>query len=553
MLQRLVIKNFALIKSAELQLANGLTVFTGETGAGKSMLIDALSLAVGARGGVGFIQEGAKSATIEATFELPSKHPSLNLADDMGLDTEDNTLIMRRQVNADGKTRCFVNGLNITQGQMSELGELLVDIHGQRDQQLLLKSQYHATLLDGFSGKPQTLTAVTNAHTKWHDLHNQLTSLQDKATSREKEIDLLQAYVTELDTLAPKAGEEEELSAERQRLMQGEKIQTALDDARVIIDSTSASTQFGKAERMLHAYTDTFPEVAELVNQLAEAATLAADAESSIDALASSLEADPEQLAHTDERLHQLRSLARKHNCLCDDLPEKHQELQNTLETLQNLDVNMAELEAKTAAAWADFAQACDALTKQREVTAGKLAKAVEDVLSTLKMPDMRFEARLEPLPESGWNANGKERVAFYVRTNPGTPYAPLEKAASGGEVSRLMLALKVVFFANMPSQTLVFDEIDTGVGGAVADAMGLCLSKLGGQHQVFAITHLPQVAAKGQAHMQIQKQAEENSTQTQVVPLVADARRDEIARMLSGADLTDAAKEAANSLLATG
>lgn len=553
MLQRLVIKNFALIKSAELQLADGLTVFTGETGAGKSMLIDALSLAVGARGGAGFIQEGAKSATIEATFELPPQHPSLTLAEDFGLDTEENQLIMRRQVNADGKTRCFANGLNITQGQMSELGDLLVDIHGQRDQQLLLRTQYHSALLDGFSSKPTVGAAVASAYKTWRELDDKLTALKDKASSREREIDLLNVYVDELSALAPKEGEEEELAAERQRLMQGEKIQTALDDARVIIDSTSASTQFGKAERLLHSFTDSFPEVAELVDQLAEAATLASEAENSIDALASSLEADPEALTNTDERLHQLRSLARKHNCTCDELPAKLDELQSTFETLQNLDVNMATLEADTQKAWEAFAHACAALTKQRTETATKLAKAVEDVLKTLKMPEVRFEARLETLAESGWNASGAERIAFYVRTNPGTPFAPLEKAASGGEVSRLMLALKVVFFASMPSQTLVFDEIDTGVGGAVADAMGLCLAELAKQHQVFAITHLPQVAAKGRAHMQIQKTAGEDYTQTQVVPLVADARRDEIARMLSGADLTDAAREAANSLLAAG
>lgn len=553
MLQRLVIKNFALIKSAELQLSEGLTVFTGETGAGKSMLIDALSLAVGARGGVGFIQAGAKSATIEATFELPPPHPSLLYAETLGLDVEENQLVLRRQVGADGKTRCFVNGLNITQGQMAELGDLLVDIHGQRDQQLLLRPQFHASLLDGFSGKPEIVASVTVAHKKWHDLQEQLNTLKAKAASREKEIDLLSTYVAELETLNPQQGEEETLAAERTRLMQGEKIQSALEDARLIVDSMGASAQFGKAERALYPFTETFAEAEALVNQLSEAATLAAEVEASLEALINTLDADPAALAETDERLHQLRSLARKHGCTCDELPAKLEELQNTLETLHNLDINMATLEADTQQAWAQLAATCAALSHQRKTTAEKLATSVQDVLKTLKMPDVRFEARLEALPESAWNAHGAERVAFYVQTNLGTPFAPLEKAASGGEVSRLMLALKGVFFASMPRQTLVFDEIDTGVGGAVADAMGKCLAALADQHQVFAITHLPQVAAKGRAHMHIQKVAHEDFTQTHVMPLVADARRDEIARMLSGADLTDAARQAANSLLQAG
>lgn len=550
MLQRLLIKNFGLIDQATLEFAEGLTVFTGETGAGKSMLIDAFSLVVGARGGIGFVKSGAKSATIEATFNVPPSHPAHALLDDMGIDLEGEPLTLRRQVLADGKTRCFAQGLHINQGQMATLGTQLADIHGQRDQQLLLQPRHHASLLDGFGRLEKETGTVRKSYADWRKNADELAALQAKSQRRDQEIELLTAYVEELRTLAPEAGEETELAEERQTRMRGEKAAASLQEAQTLFEEQSPTTMLGKVERALLSSSEGLDEVQKLLDELTQAATMVAEVEANLTRVASSLVPDPTRLEAVDERLHTLRSLARKHNCTCDDLPEKLSELEAELERLENMSENMANLEKAEKETREKFNATCAVLTKARTKAASALGKAVQGELEKLKMPDARFNVRLEPLEQSAWNAGGAERVVFYVRMNPGAPEAPLEKAASGGEVSRLMLALKVVFFKAIPPQTLVFDEIDTGVGGAVADAMGRCLQELAGTHQVFAITHLPQVAARGQAHMQIAKQASKDTSQTNVLQLRDDTRLDEIARMLSGATLTASAKEAAASLL---
>lgn len=550
MLKRLLIKNFGLIEKAELALSEGMTVFTGETGAGKSMLIDAFSLAIGARGGVGFVKKGAKSATIEATFHLSENHPAMPRLDEMGIDPEDSELSLRRQVMADGKTRCFAQGLHINQGQMAELGALLADIHGQRDQQLLLQPRHHARLLDGFGRLQQESGKVATCYQAWRETADKLSALQDKAQRRDQEIELLTAYVEELNILAPEAGEEAELAEERQTRMQTEKAAASLQEASALLEADSPAALIARAERVLLSAGTELEDVQKLLEELAHAGTIAGEAEASLARVAANATPDEARLEAVDERLHQLRSLARKHNCTCDELPEKCREMQEELERLQNITENMATLENAEQAARQAFETACAALTKKREKAADALSGAVQGELEKLKMPDARFHVRLEALENSAWNASGAEKVAFYVQMNPGAPEAPLEKAASGGEVSRLMLALKVVFFRDIPSQTLVFDEIDTGVGGAVADAMGRCLEKLAENHQVFAITHLPQVAARGRAHMQILKQAADDTSQTNVQQLADDTRLDEIARMLSGEELTASAKQAAASLL---
>ena len=553
MLERLLIKNFGLIEQAELHFQQGMTVFTGETGAGKSMLIDAFSLAIGARGGVGFVKEGSKSATIEATFQLPKAHPALPLLDGFGIEIEDGTLFLRRQVLADGKTRCFAEGINITQGQMAEIGATLADIHGQRDQQMLLRPKFHASLLDGFGGHKIESEKVRNAHSLWREAAESLQTLRDKADRREQEMDLLAAYVKELTALAPEPGEEATLADERQQKMQGEKASAALRETQNLFDENSPTATLGKAERLLSGNSANVPEVAKLLEELANASSMVAEAEASLARVAANLTPDPQRLEAVDERLHQLRAVARKHNCTCDELPQKLSDLEEELVGLENISENMLELEKREKAERTEFEKACAVLTKKRRNAAATLSEAVQQELEKLKMPGAMFQVRLEELPPDDWHAGGAEKVAFYVRMNPGTPAAPLEKAASGGEVSRLMLALKVVFFKSLPPQTLVFDEIDTGVGGAVADAMGRCLQTLANSHQVFAITHLPQVAARGSAHMQIAKKAEGSTSQTNVVALADDARMDEIARMLSGAEMTASAKEAAASLLKSG
>ena len=550
MLKRLLINNFGLIDKAELAFDSGLTVFTGETGAGKSMLIDAFSLAVGARGGVGFVKKGATFATIEATFLLPDVHDVHKLLEDMGIEPDGNELSLRRQVLADGKTRCFAQGLHIQQKQMAELGENLADIHGQRDQQLLLQPRYHAGLLDGFGRLTTESQMVRSCYQAWRQTADELHALQSKALRRDQEIDILTAHVSELQNLAPQHGEEAQLAGERQSRMQAEKASKSLQEALDLLEKQNPAGILGKVERILIASGTDQSEIQGLIEEFAHTSTMAAEAEANLARTAANLTPDEALLEAVDERLHKLRELARKHRCTCEDLPEKLRTLEDDLTHLQNITENMAELEKLERQTRQNFEEACLVLSEKREKAAEQLSQEVQNQLKHLKMADAKFVVRLVPLEESAWHAGGREQVVFYVQMNPGAPEAPLERAASGGEVSRLMLALKVVFFKEIQPQTLVFDEIDTGVGGAVADAMGRCLQQLATTHQVFAITHLPQVAACGTAHMQIAKRATEAKSETQVMPLQGGGRLDEIARMLAGAELTTSAKQAAQSLL---
>lgn len=553
MLESLTIQNIALIHKSALELDKGFTVFTGETGAGKSMLMDALSLVLGSRGGASFVRHGQDQAQIEAIFSLPEQHPVLRVMSEQGLECEEGSeLILRRQISADGKGKAFVNGMRVTLTQLKELGDRLADIHGQHDHQLLLKSHMHTRLLDRFGSYSPELDRVKKTFKAYKEVKDELEALEQKAADREREIETLTAYVAELNKVAPAVGEEEELSTERAELMAAEKAGKGLREAEQAMNGPdNPLSQLAQMERMLiSSVPHTGHERLEaLINRFSEVSAVVADLSSELDILSHDLAFDPERLSEVDERLFLLKDLARKHRCMIDDLPEVHDKLKAELDQLENAEENMAHLKSALVTTKKDFDTACKALTEKRTEAATALKKALETELKSLKMEAARFEARLEPLAEKA-NQQGAEQVAFYVSTNPGQPFSPLEKVASGGEVSRLMLALKTVFYAHMPETTLVFDEIDTGVGGAVADAVGRALKKLSQKHQVFSITHMPQVAALGDKHMNIVKSSQEQSTQTNVQELGQDERINELARMLSGAEVTEATRQAAKSLM---
>lgn len=552
MLERLFIRDFGLIAKTELVLTGGFTVFTGETGAGKSMLIDALSLALGARAGNGFVRTGAEQATIEATFAVKTTHPAVKILDHAGIELDEGTLTLRRVVGTDGKTRCFANGLKITQAQMKDMGDTLADIHGQHDHQMLLRATSHPDLLDRFAAHADVRADVKITYRAWRTAVDACAELRRRAAERDKEADLLNAYITELEALNPKVGEEVELAAERQKLMAGDQLVTAFEvTRRALTEDADVVGCLGRAERALGDVAQKGgADIGKLADRLAEVSALAADVVADIEHTATTFEPDPQRQEEVEDRLYALRDIARKHNTTPDNLPEVLLTLKEQADQLAHVEENMTKLEAEVTKTHAAFIKACAALTKGRTAAAKGLKAEVETVLKRLKMPDASFEARLMPLAEGDYTASGAERVEFYVSTNPGAPFAPLVKAASGGEVSRLMLALKVVFYQSMPPMTLVFDEIDTGVGGAVAEAVGLCMADIAKHHQVFAITHQPQVAARGAGHIRIAKAVAAGSTATNVAPLAGDDRLDEIARMLSGAEVTKAAREAAASLL---
>lgn len=550
MLVRLHIRNIALIEKATLDLDPGLTVLTGETGAGKSMLMDALALAGGARAQASLLRQGANQGVVEASFHLsaPAQEALRPLLDEAGITLESASEITLRRVLEVDKSACFIEGMKVPQVLQKQVGDLLVDIHGQHEQQLLFKPSAHASLLDAFGGYTAQKKAVEEGYYAWKQVADAQAALAQKAQERHHQLDLLTSYLDELNQLGAQQGEVDTLAHERQHLMSAEKNQQALQTAlQCLGDETLGALH--QAARALAGVNH--PEVASLSARVAEIATLGADVASDLEYSATRLLPDPVRLAAVDERLFTIKDCARKHQCLPDELPATLQRLQTEFNALNQAEESLEALEKQAALRRYTFHAAAVALSALRVEAAGRLQKQIHTILTPLKMADTVFEARLLPRSENEWNAQGAETVSFYVATNRGAVAAPLEKVASGGEASRLLLALKTVMYLAMPPRTLVFDEIDTGVGGAVADAVGDNLLALAGQHQVLTITHQPQVAAKGQHHLKIEKQSTENATQTTITCLMPkEARLDEIARMLSGKDITEAARLAAASLL---
>lgn len=550
MLTRLHIRNIALIEKAELDLKTGLTVLTGETGAGKSMLMDALALASGARANASLLRVGATQGTVEASFSLSkeAQQSILPILNEAGVSLENGDEITLRRVLEAERSNCFIDGMKVPQVVQKQVGDVLVDIHGQHEQQMLFKPSAHAALLDAFGAYGKTKKAVEESYAAWKQVEDTRLSLAQKAADRSYQLEVLKSHLDELNALNPQAGEVETLAEERQNLMSAEKNQQALQGA---LESLGDETvrAIHQAERALTHVAH--PALESLSNRVAELAALTADVAAELEQTARRLLPDPERLAEVDERLFALKDCARKHKCTPDELAEVYTRLQTEYDSLNNAEENLEALEKKAVALRQVFVEAAGKLTEARVKVAKSLQEKIHKILAPLKMADTVFEARLITREDAEWSGNGAETVSFYVATNKGAVSQPLEKVASGGEASRLLLALKTVMYLAMPTRTLVFDEIDTGVGGAVADAVGENLQALAVQHQVLTITHQPQVAAKGQHHLKIEKQSTASATQTTITELAPkDARLDEIARMLSGKDVTEAARAAAASLL---
>lgn len=550
MLTRLHIRNIALIEKAELDLKTGLTVLTGETGAGKSMLMDALALASGARANASLLRVGATQGTVEASFHLSkdAQQSILPILEEAGVSLENTDEITLRRVLETERSSCFIDGMKVPQVVQKQVGDLLVDIHGQHEQQLLFKPSAHASLLDAYGAYGKVKGSVEQSYRAWKEVEDTRLALAQKAADRSYQLEVLKSHLDELNALDPQAGEVESLAAERQNLMSAEKNQQALQGALGSLGDETVSA-IHQAERALTSVAH--PALENLANRVAELATLASDIAAELEQTADRLLPDPERLVAVDERLFALKDCARKHKCTPDELAEVYTRLQAEYDSLNNAEESLEALEKKALALRQTFIEAAGKLTVAREKAAKSLQEKIHKILAPLKMADTVFEAKLLPREAAEWNASGAETVSFYVATNKGAVAQPLEKVASGGEASRLLLALKTVMYLAMPSRTLVFDEIDTGVGGAVADAVGDNLRALADKHQVLTITHQPQVAAKGQHHLKIEKQSTASATQTTINELaVRDARLDEIARMLSGKDVTEAARAAAASLL---
>jgi len=556
MLTRLFIRHIGLLKNAEILPAEGLTAVTGETGAGKSMLMDALSLTLGERADTSLIRQNEVNAQAEATFSIAPDSPLVQHLDEAGILLEEGELTLRRMLVSEGSNKAFANGARVTTAQLKQLGERLADIHGQHEHQMLLNSNRHSEMLDRFGDLKTERTKVRSAFRAYKAAELDLKTAQNRIENQAAEEAHLKTWLDELDALNYNTGEEENLMAERLRLMSTEQVGHALAAAMQAFVPEDVSVPnlvdgLAQAERAIQAVADKGGEgLATLAERLADVYNEVQDISADLAHQAERNTPDPQLLEQVDNRLNALRDIARKHKVEVGTLPDVLDKLTGQYNSLNDLQENLTALEEACVKTRTAFEKACKTLTTKRQTVAESLGGAIEKVLKTLHMQNALFRAKLEELPPENWGANGAEKVVFHVSTNPGQPLQPLTKIASGGEVSRLMLALKVVFYKNMPPMTLVFDEIDTGLGGAVADAVGDALHALSRNHQVFAITHQPQVAAKGDAHLKIDKLSGANSAQTTLTMLDETQRQQELARMLSGKEITPEAKAAAGQLL---
>ncbi len=555
MLVGLTISNVVLIEKLELAFAPGLTVLTGETGAGKSILLDALGLALGARAESGLVRAGAAQAMVTAEFHLPRDHEALALLDEQGIERDEN-LILRRQLGSDGRSRAFVNDQPVSVGFLKSLGEHLIEIEGQFETHGLLDPATHRDLLDGFGAHRAELAKTAETYRAWKAAETELAEAQEILDKARADEDFLRHAVAELELADPQAGEETQLAMERQLLMSGAQIIEAVNAAHQdLAGDRGADRALIAAERRLQRLTDKLgealgTELAAISGSLERAGVELRDAIAGIQGLQSSLDADPARLERVEERLHLLRDLARKHRVRADTLPELLADLGARLQLIDGKSGDIAGLTAKATGARKAYLAAAGSLTLARQKAARILDAAVAKELAPLKLEKARFATRIEALSDAQLGENGADRIAFEVATNPGADPGPIQRIASGGELARFMLALKVSLSRAQPVPTLIFDEVDAGIGGATAAAVGERLKRLAEQLQVLVITHSPQVAALGAQHWRVEKKVAKGITSTTVATLSTEARREEIARMLSGATISDEARAAADKLL---
>ncbi|THD34791.1 MAG: DNA repair protein RecN [Sphingomonas sp.] len=551
MLTALAIRDVVLIEALELEFDGGLGVLTGETGAGKSILLDALGLALGSRADSGLVRQGAAQAVVTASFDTPhADGPLAALLCDNGFDIDPGEpLIMRRIVKADGGSRGFVNDQPASAGLLRDLAQHLVEVHGQHDDRGLLAPTGHRALLDAF-GRTQA-TATATAHAAWRAAEGALAAARAEIETAQRDREWLEHAVGELAAFAPEPGEEETLADRRRTMQRAEKIADDLAAIDTYLEGSDGGlSRLRQAARVLERIADAHPALADALAAIDRAVIEGAVAEDRMKEARAALWFEPSQLESDEERLFDLRGLARKHRVQPDDLAELADELRGKLERLNAGEEGIAALEAKVATTRSDYEKAADALSAERHIAATRLDAAVASELAPLKLDAARFRTVVAPLAEEQWSAAGRDRVEFEISTNPGAPFAGLTKIASGGELSRFILALKVALAEEGGAATMIFDEIDRGVGGAVASAIGERLARLAERTQVLVVTHSPQVAARGSGHFFIAKSSDGTVTRTGVHALDEAERREEIARMLSGATITDEARAQAERLL---
>jgi DNA repair protein RecN (Recombination protein N) len=546
-LRQLAIHNIVLVDRLELEFEPGLGVLTGETGAGKSILLDSLGLALGSRADVGLVRSGEDSAAVSAEIELPSGHPALGLIDEQGIEIQPGeALIVRRTLKIDGGSRAFVAGNAIPAGLLRDLGALAVEIHGQQDDRGLLNPKGHRALLDAF-GKLDT-SAVVDSWAQVTRVESELAEARAAAAAAERDREWLEHSSAEIEALAPEEGEEMRLAEERLAMQAGLKAGESLAGLDELLGgSEGALASLRQAARRIERDAADHPLLVEALASLDRAVVETSEAEDRIARAAEALALDPERLERAEARLFDIRALARKHRIEADALAELGAQMREQLSAIEAGTERIGELDRELVAARAAYSIAAEKLSEQRRQAAANLDSAVAAELAPLKLDAARFRTAIAPV-EPG--LSGVDRVEFEVSTNPGAPFGPLTRIASGGELSRFILALKVALAEAGTAATMIFDEVDRGVGGAVASAIGERLARLAQKSQVLVVTHSPQVAARASHHYRIEKSHGDGGTRTTVRKLADAERREEIARMLSGASITDEARAQAAKLM---
>lgn len=548
MLNHLAISNIALISRLGVDFAAGFTALTGETGAGKSLLMDALGLALGSRADPTLIRHGESTADVTATF-TPTLSTQLSaILEEQGLELEDGTLILRRQLKREGAaSKAWVNGTPVAAGTLSQLAACLVDVHAQHSQQTLLMPAHQRDTFDALARLQPQRATVAQTYAAWQTALAHQQTLAAQCAQAHAEAEELNVQRENLTRLNYQPGEEESLANQRQKLLHFTQLQQALTAADDALSTEGATlTSLRVATRNLTAAAQFDSSLQPLATRLEASLTDLADAAHDIARATSALEAEG-NLEAIDDRLHALKAAARKHQTIIENLPEILTTLTSQTTNLGALEATLQDAEKATLQAHTTFTNACATLTSARQQATTTITPQLQTALKNLHLPHAVLTISLQPVQP---NSTGAESVEFLLSANPGSPAQPIAKVASGGELSRLMLALKQVLYQGLPAQTVVFDEIDTGLSGAAAAAVGRAMAQIGEYHQVLAITHHPQVAASASHHATISKQVENGSTSTTITTLENEPRIEELARLLSGNRITTQAREAAKSLL---
>ena len=555
MLTHIHVRNLAIVDEIEVELGAGMTTLTGETGAGKSILVDALGLVLGDRADSGVIRHGCERAEISASFDTGNHSVASSWLQSQDLDMESECQL-RRVINREGRSRGYINGRPVPVQSLREIGELLVDIHGQHEHQSLLRSTVQRQLLDDFGGHRKLLDEVRTLYEDWKTTRQQLDSASQEDADRDARLDLLRYPSQELAALGLTVEEIEALDEEHARQANAGRLLEACQQGLARLDSDDGDS----AHALLNQTLDELSELARLDSGLAEttgllneAAVLVQEGISALRHYSEQLEIDPQRLNWLEERIGVLHDLARKHRCKPEELPAVEADINRSLEAIEHSDQRRTELESRLGELETAYQQAAGQLTRKRQQAAKGFGKQITAAMQTLGMAGGVFEVSVQPRTDTSPAAQGLDVIEFLVSANPGQPVQPLSKVASGGELSRISLSIQVISAGSETIPTLIFDEVDSGIGGGVAEIVGQKLRGLATDRQVLCVTHLPQVAAQAHRQLQVSKLAGENTTRTSIRKLDHDERIDELARMLGGMKITRQTREHAREMLEQG